>query len=92
MSHETVKAYIFTSDGEYVDDSNIVELEWTAEGVLELLIRCYTDYKCGETCETMFDSGPVQIRDTIQQVYEGMYQAIECSCAGGMIYIVRIYD
>jgi len=90
MSHEIVKAYIF-SGGEYIDDTSIVELEWTFAGILDLLKRCYMDYEVEAMCENMY-ADPTPITDTIQKVSEGMYQAVECSCDGGMIYIVRIYD
>ena len=92
MSHEIVKAYIFTG-GEYVDDTNIkAEVEWTKEGLIAALSDCLSAYVEDEVCENMFASGPVKIRDTIEFVSEGLAQAVECPCDGGMVYIVRIYD
>ena len=91
MSHETVKAFIFTG-GEYLNHSHIHELEWTPEGVLATLCDLWCTYERDEVCEDMFASGPKQIRDTIEFVSEGLVQAVECPCDGGMIYIVRVYD
>ena len=92
MSHEIVKAYIFEGN-EYIDRDDSVELTWTEEGILEWLCERFSDYECDVDCDDMFvGDEPMPIRNTLDQVSEGVFQCVADAHDGGMIYIVRIYD